>query len=454
MRLLALPFLIASLGLCGCGGALRSQQPAPKWTTGFWFWRGSSVGTSPSAPPVDALYFQAGEINGGPGSYPQTWGVYANLPDELPPAAEYWIVLRFDSQSVPDLQVAPLIARRISQLRAEMQLKHRNVAGLQLDIDSPTRALPQYATLLHEIRKNLAPGIGVSITALLDWFRDGTAIADVIKEVDEFVPQFYDLGDSSAYGSAGAIAAKIDSTKWGLAFNRFGKRFRIGVSSFGRARFIPKEDPPQGSPVRYGRFFGDLSPIDIATNPALNLQTSRSAASELVLTYRATRRVSIGYNQFGIGEGIRFILPTADTIRSAVESAKRIRNCAGVVFFRWPASNETLAMLPEEVLAAANNSAPPSPKNTLEAADGHCAAVHCTDVFLVSANPLQPAAVRYRIHSSAELEYFLPEDRIPIHMSGSSDLELSLPPYAGRRRMYLGRAVTLKPAQFTVQEAP
>jgi len=111
-------------------------------------------------------------------------------------------------------------------------------------------------------------------------------------------------------------------------------------------------------------------------------------------------------------------------------------------------------MLPEEVLAAANNSAPPSRPNTLDQSDGHCAAVHCTDVVLVSANPLQPAATRYRIHSSAELEYFLPEDRIPIRLSGSSDLELSLPPYAGRRRMYLGRAVTLKPAHFTLQEAP
>ncbi|HEY4365449.1 MAG TPA: DUF3142 domain-containing protein [Bryobacteraceae bacterium] len=451
MRLAAL--LLACLALCGCGGALRSQPPAPKWTTGFWFWQGSSASVSPSAPPVDALYFQAGEIDGGPGQYRQEWSVYANVPGDLPPAAEYWIVLRFNSQSVPDVQVAPLIARRISQLRAEMQQQNRNLAGIQLDIDSPTRALPQYATLLHELRKNLAPGIGISITALLDWFRDGTAIGDVIKEVDEFVPQFYDLNDPHAFRNG--IAAEIDSAKWGPAFARFGKRFRIGISTFGRARSLSREDATQnGTSAAIARIYGDLAPVDVASNSAFTLRTSHNDAGELVLTYRATRKVTIGYNQFDPGEGVQFILPTAETVRSAVESAKQIKNCAGVVFFRWPASNETLAMLPEEVLAAANGIVPPSRQDTLELSDGHCAAVHCTDVVLISAKPLQPAALRYHIHSSAELEYFLPEDRIPIHMSGSSDLELSLPPYAGRRRMYLGRAVTLKPAQFTLQPTP
>ncbi len=455
MRLLALPsLLIASFGLCGCGGALRSQQPPPKWTTGFWFWQGSSSLASSIAEPLDVLYFHAGEINKG---YPrEPWSVWGMLPEKLPAAREYWLVFRFDSQAVPDLEAAPLLARKVSQLRAEAQQRHLNVAGVQLDIDSPTRSLRQYGSFLHEVRKTLPSGIGISITALLDWFRDGTAIADVVKEVDEFVPQFYDLNAPSRYTGGEAITAKFDGARWGPVFNRFGKRFRVGISSFGRARFVPKGVPPQRVSFRIaGLFFADLTPLDIAGDPAFSLQTSRNEANELVLTYRASRKVHIGYNDIESDDGLQFILPTPETIRAAVDSAKRIRGyCAGVVFFRWPASNETLAMLPEEVLAAAGAGPQPAKQDSLELADGSCAAVNCTDVFLLDANPLRPKPVRFRIHSSIALEYFLPEVKVPIKMAGPSDLELSLPPYAGRRRMYLGRVVTLKHAEFTVQEEP
>ena len=454
MRLLAPPLLIASLVLCGCVGALHSQQAPLKWTTGFWFWQGSSVQASPSTKTLDALYFQAGEINEGVGPQRQSWSVYAGLPEELPAASEYWIVLRFNKQGVPDLQAAPFVAQRVSQLRAEMQQEHHNVAGVQLDIDSPTRALPQYASFLHEVRKNLPPGVGISITALLDWFRDGTAIAEVIKEVDEFVPQFYDLQSDNIFGGTGAIAAKVDSAKWGPVFNRLGKRFRIGISSFGRALYVQRS-VAQGGSRRLLPVFADLTPLDIAGNAAFNLQTSRNEANELVLTYRAARKIAIDYTAFEAGDGIQFILPTPEVIRAAVESVKRMRGyCAGVVFFRWPASNETLAMLPEEVLAAAGGASEAAKKSSLDLADGGCAAVSCTDVFLVSANPLRPTHVRFHVHSSAELEYFLPEKGVPIRMEGVSDLELSLPPYAGRRRMYLGRAVTAKHAEFTVGEVP
>jgi hypothetical protein len=47
--------------------------------------------------------------------------VYAGLPEELPAANEYWIVLQYNNQGIPDLQAMPFVARRVSQLREEMQ---------------------------------------------------------------------------------------------------------------------------------------------------------------------------------------------------------------------------------------------------------------------------------------------------------------------------------------------
>ncbi len=111
----------------------------------------------------------------------------------------------------------------------QQTLEH--VIGVQLDVDSPTGQLAAYADFLREVRKGLPKDTQLSITALLDWFRAGTAIDRVIGQVDEFVPQFYDL----SMGRERAVAAKIDANVWGPRFSRFGKRYKIGVSSFGRA---------------------------------------------------------------------------------------------------------------------------------------------------------------------------------------------------------------------------
>lgn len=434
----SLLLLAAPLFLAGCGGNLRSQQPPAQWTTGFWIWRGYA----PPAPPpegltVDILYFQAGEI----GDRPE---IYGNLPDRLPAAREYWMVFRFLHQGVPNAAVIPSLSRTIAELRALGQQQHLNLSGVQLDIDSPTASLGQYAAFLGELRKNLPPGVGLSITALLDWFRDGTQVSQVIQQVDEFVPQFYDVGQPSIFGPTGAIAAKFDASQWGPVFNRFGKRFRIGLSSFGRA-----------VDGRLG-FASDLAPIDVASEPAFALETSRDPAGELVLTYRATRKTSVGYASFAPGQAIQFILPTAETIRVAVQSARGIGgNCAGVLFFRWPTFNEVLAMDPSEVLTAAG-AGPPARKRApfIEATNGACATVACADLYFRNAPSLSPVRVRYRIHASAELEYFLPEQRIAVRMSSPSDLELSLPPYGGRSRLLLGRAVSKSLVTFTVQPEP
>src|SRR5438045_2806642 len=54
--------------------------------------------------------------------------------------------------------------------------------------------------------------------------------------------------------------------------------------------------------------------------------------------------------------------------------------------------------------------------------------------------------------ASAPLDYFLPERNVPVHLAGASELEISLPPYCSRGRLYIGRAVSLHHAEFTVEE--
>lgn len=440
--------LIASLVLSACGGTHRSQPPPAKWTTGFWLWQGRSDSAASSVEKPDVLYVHVGGFTPAASPY-----FYAGLPEVLPEAREYWLVFRFERQGVPDLRAVPVLIRTVNLLRDSAQVRHLKLAGVQLDIDSPTNALPRYAAFIHEVRKGLAPGLEISITALLDWFRDGTEIAGVIQETDEFVPQFYDAAEPDNSGGGGAIAAKFDAAQWAPKLNRFQKRYRIGISTFGRARSLPRAGEPQSW---YGSsIFSDLTPLDFASNSAFTLRASRSPASELVLDYQAKSKTRIGYADFDPGGTIQFILPTPEAIRSAVDSAKRMRGyCAGVVFFRWPASYETLTMQPDEVLKAADLIHYDGKPVAIDAVPGGCVAVNCVDLYLANANPFSPRAARYRIRSSAGLEYFLPEEKRAVRMLGPSELELSLPAYSAQPRLYLGRAVAAAHVGFSVTEEP
>ena len=78
--------------------------------------------------------------------------------------------------------------------------------------------------------------------------------------------------------------------------------------------------------------------------------------------------------------------------------------------------------------------------------------MNCMDLYLANADPFSARAARYRIRSSADLEYFLPQEKMPVRMLGPSELELSLPAYSTRPRLYLGRAVAAARVGFTVKE--
>lgn len=436
---------LAIAALTGCTNPEAASIPRPVWSTGFWFWYGSASDNA-TMPELDAIYFQAGVIRDTSGPYSsEPWAVYAEIPASLPAASEYWIVFRYDRQAIPGLDAVPYLAQKIRTLRADAERRGLPLHGVQLDIDSPTLRLADYAEFLAAVRAELPDNMELSITALLDWFRDGTSVGDVIAQVDEFVPQFYDLGDPASYEET-AIAAPIDADRWGPLFARFGKRYKIGISTFGRARMVVRN---QDTRISRG-----LTPLDLGLNPGFDLSTSTNDAQELVLRYRATRPARLGYQELEAGDTIEFVLPTPATVEAAVASAKQMPGpMGGMIFFRWPNEAEVLTMAPEEVLAAAGltKSVPAHPLAVVYI-DGGCVSVDCVDLYLADRSPLSPQPVSYTIATSGPLEYFLPNESLPIKMTQAGKLELSLPPYTGRGRMYLGRAVSEHPVEFTVDK--
>jgi hypothetical protein len=465
MRSPALVLLVAAaLGLSSCAASSSGQQPPTKWTTGFWVWGDSpywewrnSPAPSVTDTPVDVLFVQAGSIHFEKNwRFPNDpnageWSAGGELPDGLPAAREYWAVFRYETPGVPDTLVIPDLTQTVAELRRQAAARNINLAGVQLDVDCATGSLAAYANFLRQLRKQLPPGFQLSVTALLDWFRDGTAVGEVVAATDEFVPQFYDttLRDERHDDDPGVIAARIDAGRWGPVFNRFRKRYRIGISCFGRALALRN-----GGKARSVTMFRQVAPLDLATNPAFELRTQRNQEEELVLEYRAWRNLSIDYNRFEPGEGVQFVIATPELVRHAVENARKMGGyAAGVLFFRWARTEETLVMQPDDVLRAAAGSAP-SDRAGVRLIDGGCAAVACVDVYLHAADPQSVTAVRYNVEASRELEYFLPERGAPARLAGPSRIEVTLPPYCARGLLYLGRAVSKEPVTFEVERKP
>ena len=420
------PLLFISLLASSCGGQQSPPQPLPNWEFGYWFWQGSSAWVQATAP-IDTLYFQ---VRNG------------YLPERLPPAKNYWAVIRFDDPLVP---TQPIDWQKLQAAASKRNIK---LAGIQLDIDCPTHALRDYAKFLQTTRQNMPPEWQLSITALLDWFRPNTAIASVIQAVDEFVPQFYDLRNPGTLIGGPVIAAPIDAPKWAPVFNKFGRRFKIAISTFGRSRTIAPQNNQAIS-------FLNLRPYDVGTNPAFQLTTSTTPAKEQVLRYRATRATSIHSQPFEAGTVIEFVLSTPEAIAASVARARQMgERCGGVLFFRWPEQNETMAPVPDEVLTAAGAAAIPARQPTLKVDDQRCAAVHCATLTIFGLPSLPAKPVRYRITSSADLEYFLPEKPTPVRMVGPRRLELTMPPYSGRMDVPLGRAVAAQTATYTLEVLP
>lgn len=428
MRACAGLFLLA-LAIPGCQAPPRGRPATIPFTTGFWFWHGSRA-QSPSPAPLDVLYAHAATL-----THRQGWLALAEPLDHLPPARHYWLVYRFES-SAPALDAVPtLIASFNQQSRQGLP-----IAGLQLDLDCPTSALPQYARFLRQLRRGLPPQSQLSITALLDWFRPGTAVAGAIAEVDEFVPQFYDVRVSRGVQFAANIAEPFQPAHWGPIFNRFNKPFRIGLATFGRARLLPAPNHPRPS-----YYFRDVVPADFATHPEFRLETTATPAGETVLTYRAAQPVTIADQHFQPGDAVQFILPNTAAITSAAASVRLVGGqVAGILFFRYPTAGPDLALQPSELLQS-------TPRTSqIDSVPAPCAALNCQDLYWLPAQSFSSLPVRARIQSSTPLHYFMPAGRVPITLSAPTELRLSLPPYFASTRLYLGRAVSTRAAAFTL----
>ena len=399
-------------------------KPKETWKDAYWVWAGESPAVAALTPPL--IY---ADVSG------RQW------PKELPKASEYMLVFRIEPGTPLDSAQVQNLTRTFERIVAEAS--PARIVGLQIDYDSPTGKLRAYARFLALLRGGLPSGTRLSITALLDWFTPRTSIADVLESVDEFVPQFYDVGPSTGFDG---IAAPIDADKWADVFNSYRTPYRIGIATFGRI----SRRRSSGSGENRIRFFRDASALDFAMRADLPRTVETTPAGEVRVRY-GIRQAIPDEPELQPGDTVEITFPSIASVRDAYQAARRFDGfCAGVVFFRWPTQTETVTLAPDDVQRIVSGELQGNAQE-VEARDGVCLERLCADLYLRAGATLYSEQRTIRVSAENPPELFLSQGPLYPRLR-NSQLIVDVPPFAGLGPIPLGRVISSAPLHFEVAQ--
>jgi hypothetical protein len=157
-----------------------SVSPAPS----YWIWAGLSA-DEPRFQSANLYVFQGEFIRDAKALHYRRQGL---SPHPLI-AKSVWLVYRAESLEGLDAALSPLL--KIAQ--AAWKASGVEIEGVQLDYDSPSSRLTNYARFLRKLRTQIPPGWKLGITALADWSQSAppNTLRDLVQATDEIVFQLY-----------------------------------------------------------------------------------------------------------------------------------------------------------------------------------------------------------------------------------------------------------------------
>lgn len=137
-----------------------------------------------------------------------------------------WLVVRIEGSRLPLAAVA--LAPVLGELAADWQQAGIRLAGIEIDHDTASAALGDYARWLHALRPQLTAGLPLSITALPTWM-DHAALSEVLAAVDGSVLQVHAI----AHPRAGLFEAGR-AEHWVRAYAALAPHpFRVALPAYG-----------------------------------------------------------------------------------------------------------------------------------------------------------------------------------------------------------------------------
>ncbi len=151
----------------------------------FWIW--GDIRSAPYLSQAKTLYILQGDF-----AYQKRQQKVIFQPQGIAaktlPQQKIWLVFRNHDLNWSN-EHFQLIIRRLNTWR-----NHSNqVVGVQIDFDSKTQALYQYALFLKTLRQHLPNDYQISITGLMDWtnVQDAATLSLLKENVNELVIQSY-----------------------------------------------------------------------------------------------------------------------------------------------------------------------------------------------------------------------------------------------------------------------
>ncbi|HWD39424.1 MAG TPA: DUF3142 domain-containing protein [Fimbriimonas sp.] len=345
MKLLRwLPLAIAPLSF-GCG---HRSTPPHSLEIGIWYWHSPFSISKDERKLLDhmgvsTLYVRAATFttDGVRAStmMPEMWSSNSGgLPVVLVFNFDGGLDSHFGSLTNPPL--ADQIAAGIDKewTRASKQVA---VAGVQMDIDCPTRLLPKYADLLQQIRSKLSrrlKGKSFSATALQTWLTSPSGYQRVADACDFLCPQFYEGRIGKTIDAVQPVADLGALTKGLQKADQAGKPFYVGIATYGHSLIYNPRGQLQG-------MYHGIGPEDALRHPSLKMEYERpiTGGQEELLMLKA---VKPDQNGRGLGSHIAYVIPTADSLKTQIETLKANlpANCQGLILYRYPGENDEFAL--------------------------------------------------------------------------------------------------------------
>lgn len=342
------------LGL-GCILFFATRKPILKVVplNGVWYWHSPfqlkvEEKKQLAELGVDTLFVRAGTFTTDGNRvrlrFPQRW---LGSPGKFKIVAVY----NFDGGLVSHLGEIPT-KQLAEDVRREIQNSIKtipfHVDGIQMDVDSPTRKLPIYASLLSQIRTGLSRQQSFSATGLPTWLssRDYALVA---AETDFMAPQFYEGSTAQNLREIGPIASSPRALEKGIErLERFGRPYVLGLAAYGRAMLYDT----------HGKLIGpypDLSADDALRHPSFEFVESRLLQNgENLLVLEAKHPDTAGR---GKGFRMAYTLPSPEQVRFQVQVVRKMRPalCRGWVWYRFAELGESTALPLVSLVHAVHN---------------------------------------------------------------------------------------------------
>jgi hypothetical protein len=361
--------ICVALALFGWPGRLK---PARIWQPSevpiaYWAWRSeaptvSDLERARIGTDARALFLRAGQIDYQEGELRRIRSVIGTLPRDFETHLVYnatrSCMTAFEKLDPADFASAVSTSYAEDARRAERD--GAIVAGVQMDIDVPTRLLANYERTLRALRERLPQRLRLSITGLPTWM-NSPALERTLASVDFWIPQFYGAAIPERLNrrvpiSSPELVARAVQRARGL-----NRPFYAGLPAYGYA-------------IHYGRdgsllnLRGDLDPSLVVANSNFEMvercafnEASRmdgeplpAFASERRYVYRARRDSLIDEIYVKSGEWIMLDMPCAASLR---ESARMVRERAGdlllgICVFRLPTRADHTTLTIREIASA------------------------------------------------------------------------------------------------------